>query len=186
MASGTGKLPFLLMALMVVALVTGALTLYLRLNSSQPLEILFATPTAPKDIKVYMTGAVSHQGVYTLTEGDRLEDAIRAAGGATSDADLLRVNLSLRIKDEGQYHIPEKGEPPTPTSGSLTTIGRININTAAQKELETLPGIGEVRAKAIIDYRQTNGPFVKPEDLMEVQGIGTGIFQMVKDLITTQ
>ena len=184
-ASWTGKLPFLLMALLVVALVAGALTIYLRLNSQQPVEILLATPT-PKDIKVYLTGAISRPGVYALTEGDRLEDAIRAAGGATSDADLPRVNLSLRIKDEGQYQVPRKGEPLALTSESSSASGKVNINTATQEELETLPGIGEVRAKAIIDYRQINGPFVKPDDLLKVNGIGTGIFQMVRDLITTQ
>ena len=135
-------------------------------------------------LKVYVGGAVAKPDVYTLQEGDRLKDAVDAAGGATSDADLSAVNLALRVADERYYYIPELGELPPPAAsppisikGSKfssglpageTSAGMINLNTATLSSLITLPGIGEFRAQSIIDYREQNGPFKSVFDVMRV------------------
>ncbi|HOB19138.1 MAG TPA: helix-hairpin-helix domain-containing protein [Candidatus Atribacteria bacterium] len=146
-------------------------------------------------IKVYITGAVRHPGVITLEEGDRLADAIELAGGALPDADLDRVNLAQRVRDEGMYHIPKVGEEATPivtehpgaggNNGTGSGSGKVNINTADQKTLETLPGIGPVKARNIIKYREENGPFKSIEEIMNVSGIGEKTFEGLKDMICT-
>lgn len=159
-------------------------------------------------LKVYVSGAVVKPGVYTLQEGDRLEDAVDAAGGATPGADLSAVNLALRVADERYYYIPELGELLPPAASSLiSTEGSefssglpggesaaglpgglpgdlINLNTAPFSSLITLPGIGEVRAQSIIDYRQQNGPFKSVFDVTQVPGIGMTTYENLRDLVT--
>ena len=155
-------------------------------------------------LKVYVSGAVVRPGVYTLQEGDRLEDAVDAAGGATSGADLSAVNLALRVADEPYYYIPELGElpppaasPPISAEGSEFSSGLpagepaaglpgnlIDLNTAALNSLITLPGIGEVRAQSIIDYREQNGPFESVSDVTLVPGIGKTTYENLLDLVT--
>ena len=138
--------------------------------------------------------------VYTLQEGDRLEDAVDAAGGATMNADLSAVNLALRVADEGYYYIPKLGELPPPAalppfspggwefSGGLpageSSAGLINLNTANLGSLITLPGIGGVRAQSIIDYREQNGPFKSVFDVTRVPGIGKTTYEKMRDLVT--
>ncbi len=143
-------------------------------------------------IKIYITGAVRHPGVITLEEGDRLADAIELAGGPLPDADLDRVNLAQRVRDEGMYHIPRVGEETTPgvteapgNNNGTGSSGKVNINTADQKTLETLPGIGPVKAQNIIKYREEHGPFRSIEEIMNVSGIGEKTFEGLKDLICT-
>jgi len=163
-----------------------------------PLPTATSAPTAtPAPVQVYVSGAVAHPGVYTLPWDSRAEQAIAAAGNATSDADLVRVNLAQRVYDEQQIYVPCKAEevtptlptpvPHTPSAGASSPSGqRISINTADAAELETLPGIGPVLAQRIIDYRQSHGPFRKPEDIRKVSGIGDGIFKRIQDLITVE
>ncbi len=155
-------------------------------------------------LKVYVSGAVVRPGVYTLQEGDRLEDAVDAAGGPTSGADLSAVNLALRIADERYYYIPELGElpppaasPPISTEGSKFASGLpagepaaglpgglIDLNTAPLSSLITLPGIGDVRGQSIIDYREQNGPFKLVSDVTRVPGIGKTTYENMQDLVT--
>ena len=151
-------------------------------------------------LKVYVGGAVVSPDVYTLQEGDRLEDAVDAAGGATLDADLSAVNLALRVADEGYYYIPKLGELPPPAalpafkpggpgfSGGLpageTSAGLINLNTATLSSLITLPGLGDVRAQSIIDYREQNGPFKSVFDVTRVAGFGNTTYEKMRDLVT--
>ena len=151
-------------------------------------------------LKVYVSGAVVRPGVYTLQEGDRLEDAVDAAGGATSGADLLAVNLALRVADERYYYIPELGElpppaasPPISSEGSKFSsglvagepaTGLIDLNTAPLSSLVALPGIGNVRAQSIIDYREQNGPFKSISDVTRVPGIGKTTYENIQDLVT--
>ena len=159
---------------------------------------------ALNDLKVYVSGAVVKPGVYTLQEGDRLEDAVDAAGGATSGADLSAVNLALRIVDERYYYIPELGElPPLAASPLMETEGSkfssglpdgqpatglagglIDLNTASFSSLLTLPGIGDVRAQSIIDYREQNGPFKSISDIRLVPGIGKTTYENMEGLVT--
>jgi competence protein ComEA len=145
-----------------------------------------ATPT-PATINVYVSGAVGNPDVYTLPLNSIVKDAIVAAGGATDEADLDRINLASRLSDQMQVYVPRKGEaaPPPPSNGSTPAATEmININTASVEELDKLSSIGPSLAKAIIDYRTTNGPFKQIEDINEVKGIGDALYAKIKDQIT--
>ena len=136
-----------------------------------------------------------------------MSDAIDAAGGATADAQKESINLALRVLDEGHYHIPRLGETPTidSTSGDSTfgessagfqgskalgtatpgiCDGLIDINSASAELLETLPNIGQVRAAAVVSYREDNGGFQSVEDITKVSGIGSATYQAIRGLAT--
>ncbi|MDI3311876.1 MAG: ComEA family DNA-binding protein [Thermoanaerobacterium sp.] len=141
----------------------------------------------PKEIKVYVTGLVKSPGVYTMREGDRVDDAIKLAGGPLDGADLSNINLAEKVKDEQMIKVPKVGENDASNdkaSSSNVTNGKININTATKEELDTLPGIGEVTAQRIIDFREQHGNFQKIEDIMNVSRIGPKLFEQIKDKIT--
>ena len=142
----------------------------------------------PKTIKVYIAGQVRNPGVLEVPFGCRLNEAVEMAGGCLEDADLLRVNLAIRLEDEGMYLIPKLGEEipayDNPAIGGKTADSKVNINTADQAQLETLPRIGPVIATNIIEYREKNGPFKKIEDIMNVSRIGEKTFEGLKDLIS--
>lgn len=140
-----------------------------------------------KEIKVYVTGFVKSPGVYTMREGDRIDDAIKMAGGALDGADLSDINLAEKLKDEQMIKVPKIGEnyaSNDKSSSSNATNGKININTATKEELDTLPGIGEVTAQRIIDFREQHGNFQRIEDIMNVSRIGPKLFEQIKDKIT--
>lgn len=162
-------------ALLVLVIAAGAgLLLYRAASGDAGMELTVATPPArSQQVKVSVTGAVARPGVYVLQNGATLEEALRAAEGATADADLAYVNLSRRARDGDQLHIPRSGEAPQ----------RVNINTADPWLLEALPGIGEELAKRIVDYRLQNGYFTRVEDLKLVKGVSPAIFEKLKDLI---
>ena len=160
----------------------------------EALPVMSDSVQTKKEIMVYITGAVKNPGVYSLLEGQRLMDAIEKAGGFLSDADLLSVNLAKRLNDEDAYYIPrinevdETGQNVYSSKGNfagtlLFDDGKININTADVKELETLPGIGPQTAKKIIDYRNENGPFMSIEEIKNVSGIGEAKFENMKEKI---
>jgi len=146
-------------------------------------------PTAPP-LVVDVSGAVTQPGVYELTPDSRVQDAIRAAGGALAEADLAGLNLAAPLEDGAAIRVPVRGETPSPPSRSGeipvpgVTGGLININTATQEGLESLPGIGPTLAKRVIQYREANGPFPNIEAIENVSGIGPGIFEKIRDLIT--
>ncbi|NLI61735.1 MAG: transporter [Clostridiales bacterium] len=139
-------------------------------------------------IKVYITGQVQQPGVIEVPNGCRLNEAIEMAGGFLPEADLLRVNLAIKVEDEGMYLIPKIGEDAPPMdsiiSGSQGDTDKVNINKADQSQLETLPRIGPVTAQNIIQYREENGPFMSIEDIMNVPRIGEKTFEGLKDHIT--
>lgn len=145
--------------------------------------------TATGEVVVHVIGAVSAPGVYTLPENARVDDAVRAAG-ATETADLAQLNLAQKLADGQKITVPAIGETPAAenseeaASTSTESDALVNINTASQAELETLPSIGEVRAQAIISYRETNGGFRTIEELQEVSGIGEKIFADVAPHVT--
>lgn len=147
------------------------------------------TPT-PATINVYVTGAVKNPDVYALPLNSIVKDAIRAAGGATNEADLDRINLAAKLVDQEQVYVPHKGEaaPPVPANGvaAASTSNKININTASAEELDKLPGIGPSLAKAIIDHRTKNGAFEQIEEINDVKGIGDALFEKIKDQITVE
>ncbi len=153
-----------------------------------------AEEVIPVPIKVFVCGAVVNEGVYELPEESRVFDAVQAAGGFAEDADETYVNQADFVSDAQKLYIPTKSEaeemkeaaadPEVSASGE--SGGPININTADENALMTLPGIGQARARSIIDYRQQNGPFEKPEDLMKVSGIGQAGFDKLKTYITVR
>jgi competence protein ComEA len=149
----------------------------------------------PTEICVHVEGAVQNPGLIKVPAGSRIVDAIRVAGGALNDADTTLLNLAENLQDGQKIYIPKKGEvlkTPLVTSstdpGTIEPTGKIikfpvNLNTASKEELMQLPGIGEKRAQDIIDYRTRRGSFKKKTDLMNVYGIGEGIYDKIKDLV---
>ena len=161
-----------------------------------PLPTLTPTPT-PAPLRVYVSGAVRVPDVYLLPPGSIVRDAIQAAGGPADDADLDRINLALALYDQQQVYVPCVGEttpaaplpgdapPPTPAASRDATSpdGKVNLNTATLEQLDALPGVGPVIAQRILDYRDANGPFTAPEEIMEVKGIGPATYEKLQDLI---
>lgn len=147
-----------------------------------------APENASDEVVVHVAGAVSSPGVYTLPADSRVDDAVRAAG-ATADADLSQLNLAQKLADGQKITVPVAGAAPADGSSAATTAdsdngGLININTATQEELESLPSIGEVRAQAIITYREEHGGFRTIDELKEVSGIGDKIFADISPHVT--
>ena len=198
------------LAVGVVAALIGGLVL-LFADSRSPKGVVIATPerpladeptpdatATPAALAVYVSGAVGAPGVYELPPNARADDALAAAGGASADADLERVNLAKRVSDGEHIRVPKRGDPAAPaapTSPLPPTYaqpgaaapplpdGKIDVNSADADSLETLPGIGPARARAIIEHRQANGPFAGVDDLTQVRGIGEGILDSIRDLI---
>lgn len=144
-------------------------------------------PTGPPII-VDVTGWVHQPGVYEFLEGDRVIDAVERAGGARNGADLTVLNLAAPLTDGTQVIVPKQGAAGpaavVPGATGTSSAGIININTASVTEFETLSGIGEVLAGAIVDYRTENGPFASVDDLESVSGIGPATLEEIRDLVT--
>ncbi len=151
-----------------------------------------------KKIIIHISGQVNNEGVYELEEGSRIIDAINKAGGVTETADTSQINLAEKIEDGAKIYVPAKGEESVETNSQEgkttkntkniaqdkeTKSKKININTATEEELDTLPGIGQATAQKIIEYRKENGKFSKIEDIKDVSGIGDSKFEKIKDLI---
>ena len=150
---------------------------------------------------MYLSGAVINPGVYIVNGGSRLANVLLLAGGATTEADLTAVNLAAVVHDEDHWHIPSRGET-APPAGRLTgaTVsaanekasdtadgsGKVDLNSADIELLKTLPGIGDVRARAIVSYREANGHFGSVDGLLDVNGIGAGIVENIRDLVTVE
>src|SRR5574341_1530255 len=150
--------------------------------SGEPVTLRPAPTQRP--VVVQITGAVPRPGVYALPEGSRVQDVIAAAGGFLAEAEKSQINLAALLEDGQKLDIPyiEGGSPVLPTPGPTVvaaTTDLININTASQSELESLPQIGPTTAQKIIEYRQQNGAFLSIEDIMNVAGIGPGIFDSI-------
>lgn len=136
-----------------------------------------------RNIVVHLTGEVNQPDVYVVPEGTYLYELIKQAGGITENADLSYINLAQELMDGMRITIPGK----KPQSGSEIDHDnhhKININTATKEELMKLDGIGEVKARRIIEYRSTVGPFQRIEDIMRVNGIGVKTFEAIKGNIT--
>jgi competence protein ComEA len=155
----------LLAVILVIIIITGGVVIGLRYSRGQPIEISLA-PAPALEGEIYIGGEVNNPGIYPLEAGDSLEDIFRAAGGVTGNTDLSHVELI----------ISGKGEEVTPQ--------KININTAEAWLLAALPGIGDVRARAIVDYRRENGPFRDINELLKVAGMGDATLENIRHLIT--
>lgn len=143
---------------------------------------------------VFVCGAVGKEGVYSVPSSGRIADAIEAAGGFSSEADTTYLNLAGHVSDGIRIYVPTKEEAaalPSPSAGLFQTgesglSAKVNINKASVEDLMRLPGIGETKAKKILEYRKKVGLFLLPEDITKVSGIGDAIFQNIKDRITTE
>ncbi|RTR35345.1 hypothetical protein EKG37_05560 [Robertmurraya yapensis] len=143
-----------------------------------------------QEILVDVKGAVQNPGVYKATTGDRVIDVIERAGGITEAANGEVVNLAMRVTDEMVIYVPLIGEETESVAGVVSPGGgesdKININKATATELETLSGIGPAKSAAIIEYRETNGPFQTIEDIMSISGFGEKTFEKLKESISVK
>lgn len=160
-----------------------------------------STSTVPSTIIVHVAGEVVHPGIVIIAWGSRAINALSAAGGPTSRADLNSVNLAAPLVDAAQLYIPRRGEisipsvrrprpgvnyPPPSTNGSPLLTGdaqTIDVNTATEQQLDTLPGVGPSTAHAIVAYRLAHGPFARVEDLLNVRGIGPAKLEALLGLV---
>ena len=161
---------FIAIFLVIVIIAGGVLLFYKLPGGRQPLEIVLTTPTPAllAEAEVYVGGAVTSPGWYSLGEGQGIEAAIMAAGGATTDADPTKVKLYV-------FEVDESFQPQ-----------RVSINRAELWLLEALPGIGPTLAQRIVDYRNQNGSFERIEELKRVGGIGEAKYEGLEDLITVE
>ncbi|MEK4147250.1 helix-hairpin-helix domain-containing protein [Robertmurraya sp. FSL W8-0741] len=163
-------------------------------SSAEPLqeELSDIEEQEDHDILVDVKGAVRRPGVYRASAGDRIKDVIESAGGITEDANPDATNFAMRVTDEMVVYVPKIGEEEAIGEGSLMDGGtdsanqKININKATAPELETLPGIGPAKAEAIIEYRESNGPFKAIEDIMSISGFGEKTFEKLKESIVVK
>lgn len=160
--------------------------------------------TSPTNIKAYICGYVVNPGVYTLNEGDRLDDLVKLAGGLTRDASLESINLAYKIKDQDYFKILSvteykdlevKGEKVNNITNTFENVNdtssseedkKININSDPKERLKELPRVGDALSQRIIDHRDKNGNFKSVEDIKEVSGIGDKMFENIKDKITVE
>ncbi|MGC5169995.1 ComEA family DNA-binding protein [Micromonospora sp. DT81.3] len=141
------------------------------------------------ELYVHVFGAVSDPGLYVLREGARVVDAVAAAGGMLEGADEAAVNLARQVGDGEQLYVPTEGESAALGSavsgaGPDAGDGRINLNTATEAELDTLPRIGPAMARRILEWRDANGRFTSLEDLLAVPGIGDKMLESLRTLVT--
>lgn len=161
-----------------------------------------ATTVAP-DVVVDVAGAVRRPGPVRVAAGARVQGAIAAAGGATAEADLERVDRAAPLRDGQRIYVPRRGQtevpqvvggsgdgsavaPPTAGGGATgTTLAQpVDLNTATADQLEALPGVGPATAQAIISFRDAHGRFERVEDLLDVRGIGPAKFATLRPLVT--
>ena len=148
-------------------------------------------------IVIHITGAICNEGIYELEENSRIADAVKMAGGLKENADLKQINLAYVLEDGMKINIPSKNESTNEPSNNAESYitkenlnsfnnaktSKVNINSATQTELETLPGIGPSTALKIINYRKEKGKFNKIEDIKNVNGIGESKFNKIKEFI---
>lgn len=157
-----------------------------------------------KEIVIHITGAVQNEGIVKLEESSRVADAIEKAGGLTSEADLVNVNLAYQLKDGQKIYIPKISDTEEeiimspereetiiidkgPNENLSTSINsKTNINTANTSQLMNLSGVGAATANKIIEYRNVNGKFKTIEDIKNVSGIGEAKFENIKNDICVE
>ena len=155
-------------------------------NSSDDIEIISTSQGEAlqgQRIVVHVDGAVAKPGVYELDSGARVSDAVSASGGLSKDADTAKVNLAAKVSDGQKIYIPKIGEQSAGGSQSVagdSTSALVNINTASESQLDTLPGIGPVTAQKIIASR----PYSTPEELLSKKAVGQSVYGKIKDLVT--
>lgn len=184
---GRYKLPLALSLVGIVLLIGGAISSGLvpitLVKNSRP----FQNPSQAKPmvLKVDVSGEVLNPGVYALNNDSRVEEALRAAGGITADADLnfvsKQLNLAQKLQDGMKIYVPKFSDPDKGnTDSNSASSSQININSASAAQLDTLPGIGTATAQKIIDNR----PYFQPEDLISKKILSKSSFNKIKDKIS--
>ncbi|MFH6675581.1 helix-hairpin-helix domain-containing protein [Streptococcus suis] len=147
----------------------------------------------PSQLVVDVKGAVAKPGLYTLEAGARVNDAVEAAGGLTSQADPKSINLAQKLSDEAVVYVASKDEnisvvASTTASSAMSqeekNTSLVNLNTATEADLQTISGIGAKRAADIIAYREANGGFKSVDDLNSVSGIGDKTMESIRPYVT--
>lgn len=179
--------------------------IFIENNVEEEIEETEEVNQTSNKIIIHISGAVSKEGIVELEENSRIADAVEKAGGLKENADINKINLAFKLEDGMKVYIPSIEERKNEininnqideeqTSKYITSTselnedtnqntGKVNINTANQTELETLPGIGPTTALKIINYRKEKGKFKSIEDIKEVSGIGDTKYEKIKDLI---
>lgn len=171
-------------------------------EKEETIEENLAEEVSLQYIYVDIKGAVRRPGMYQLEHGSRVYDVIQAAEGLTDDAASDTINLARLLEDQMMIYIPTIGEVEVNVANSnnltdqanlilsqtesASSSDLVNINSADQAQLETLPGIGPAKAQAIIQYRQDFGSFKNVQDLLEVSGIGEKTFKQLEDMVTVK
>lgn len=181
------------LAVLGALVLSGAGIAYVRARPAAAAPIApVGTPAASPDARageifVHVVGAVRRPGVYAFSEGARVIDAVKAAGGLARGADAFAVNLARALVDGEQIVVPRRGEAPPAASmgrGGAGGVATVNLNRASAADLEGLPGIGPVLAERIVVYREQHGPFRAVRDLMKVAGIGPKKFGSIEPYVT--
>lgn len=180
------KKQYILLVLLLAIVVIGTYSRLHEQNQSAPAAAIpstsvLATDEINADFVVYVSGYVVRPGVYKLSGEPRAIDAVNTAGGLSVGANAAGINLAQKLTDGMQIHVPGQ------LSGSVAASpesGKININQADKKQLETLPGIGPALADRILGYRSTQGSFKTLDELKKVSGIGDAKYTRLKDKIT--
>ncbi|MEV4054757.1 ComEA family DNA-binding protein [Amycolatopsis sp. NPDC049688] len=150
------------------------------LPSAKPAAEARAAP--PAGLVVSVIGRVRSPGLITVPQGSRVADVLRAAGGPEPGADLSTLNLARKVTDGEQLAVGVPAAAPDP--GAPAAGGKVDLNTATPDQLDTLPGVGEVMAKRIVQWRSDHGGFSKVEQLRDVDGIGESKFEKLREQVT--
>jgi competence protein ComEA len=183
----------IMFGILVGLLGSGVIILATSRPRGEPVSL---SPPAPQALVVHVSGAVLQPGLYSLPPGSRVNDAIQAAGGLTPGASQSGLNLAAPLQDGqlirvlnstvGSADVSQDSQNNPAGSVSMAAGYPININTAGQEELESLPGIGPVLAQRIIKYRNAYGLFQTVEDINVIYGLSPETYAMIKDLITVE
>ncbi|WP_103343445.1 ComEA family DNA-binding protein [Amycolatopsis sp. CA-126428] len=190
--AGTGRRRWALAGVLaaVVMIVLGAVAL---VGGGPPPEPPPALPTAkpaaearaapPAGLVISVIGRVRTPGLVTVPQGARVADVLRAAGGPEPGAEIGALNLARKVTDGEQLAVGIPAPPPAPDTPAAAAA-KLDLNTATADQLDTLPGVGEVMAKRIVQWRTDHGGFTKVEQLRDVDGIGESKFQKLREKVT--
>jgi len=163
--------------------VGGGIFLFRNSSTSDDIQIISADSQSQSagKIVIHVDGAVARPGVYELSSDSRVSDAVSASGGLSDSADMTRINLAAKVTDGQKVYIPKIGEGVGVGEAGVEGVqSLININTATESQLDTLPGVGPVTAQKIIASR----PYAAPEELLTKKIVGQSTYGKIKDLVT--